>query len=447
MKISIIGAGYVGLVTGVCLAEKNHSVVCVDIDRERVRTIQEGEVPFYERGVEKLLKAHLGKNFYATGDLRQAVLDTDVTMITTGTPFREGAIDLKYIQSAAQSIGNALKDKDTYHLVVVKSTVVPETTDGLVKDVLEGTSRRTCPDDFGLGMNPEFLREGSAVEDFLSPDRIVIGGIDRRSQNLLEDIYADFKDVDQLTVNNRTAEMIKYVSNSFLAALISFSNEMANLCSAHENLDVEDVMRGLHLDRRLNPKTASGKRINPGVLSYLKAGCGYGGSCFPKDTKALAAQGRLKNVRMPLLRAVIQTNDHQPQKMLAILQQKFDTLKNLDVAVLGVSFKPDTDDIRESPAITLIHSLAEYGVRVKVHDPVALEQARTLFDASTVACVETLSECIEGVQAVLIITAWREFLQLHDLLEHQEQQPVIIDGRRMLDKKRFKKYAGIGLTS
>ncbi|MGH7928826.1 MAG: nucleotide sugar dehydrogenase, partial [Candidatus Binatia bacterium] len=251
MKISVIGTGYVGLVSGVCLVEAGHTVVCVDKDAVKVDKITRGESPIHEEGLPALLAGNIGKRLTATTNLREAVLNTDLSLIAVGTPFDGSAIDISYIKQAAAEIGEAMRDKQEYHTVVVKSTVVPGTTDEVVLPILEAESGKQAGKDFGVGMNPEFLREGVAVDDFMHPDRIVLGAIDQRSLEALSAVYEPFECTDVVSTTPKTAEMIKYASNSLLANLISFSNEIANLCSTAGQIDAKAVMRGVHLDKRL----------------------------------------------------------------------------------------------------------------------------------------------------------------------------------------------------
>jgi len=275
--------------------------------------------------------------------LREAVLDSEITMIAVGTPFAGDEIDLRYIKEAALQIGSVLKEKTSYHVVVVKSTVVPGTTDGLVLEALEKSSEKKAGVDFGLGMNPEFLREGEAVQDFMEPDRIVWGALDERSGESLARLYEAFPHVERICTNLRTAETIKYTANALLATMISFSNEIGNLCAAIGNVDVVEVMQGVHLDKRLSPIPAVGQRIVPVFTTYLEAGCGFGGSCFPKDVKALISYGKKKGRPMRLLDAVIDVNSTQPRTMLTILRKHFPILEGVKVTVLGLAFKPGTD--------------------------------------------------------------------------------------------------------
>jgi len=445
MKISIIGTGYVGLVSGVCLAEKGHDVVCVDLDPAKVDQINAGHSPIHEKGLDELLSKHCGVRFRATTDLRAAVLDSDISMIAVGTPFDGDEIDLRFIRAAARQIGTALKDKPDYHVVLVKSTVVPGTTSEVVLPLVEEASGKRAGRDFGIGMNPEFLREGEAVQDFLEPDRIVLGGCDERTLDVLEELYRPFANVDQIRTNPRTAEMIKYTANSLLATMISFSNEIGNLCADIPEVDVTEVMRGVHLDKRLSPIQPDGNRITPAFTTYLEAGCGFGGSCFPKDVKALIAHGRKLGRNMRLLDAVVDVNAAQPGTILTLLAGHFDLLVDVRVTVLGLAFKPGTDDIRESPAIPIIRELLARKARVTAFDPVARIEAEKVFGAGTLEFAESLHEAVEDAQAVLLLTRWPQFDLLPEIIALRSSQPVLIDGRRMVHKHSVERYEGIGL--
>ena len=445
MRVAIVGAGYVGLVTAACLAEKGLQVVCTDIDREKVDMIGRGIPPMHEPGLVELLRRNVGVRLRATTDLRAAVLDAEVTLIAVGTPFDGATIDLRQVREAARSVGAALHGAHAYHVVVVKSTVVPGTTDDVVTPVLATASGKRAGVDFGVGMNPEFLTEGEAVEDFMAPDRLILGGMDERTVDTLAALYAPFRDVDQLRTNNRTAEMIKYTSNALLATAISFSNEVANLCSALGGIDVADVLRGVHLSRYLSPLAADGRRTMAPLSAFLWAGCGFGGSCLPKDTKALIAHGRRAGRPMPLLEAVLRVNEQQPQQMLARLRKHFPALDGIRVAVLGLAFRPGTDDVRESPAIPIIAELLAAGALVKAHDPVAGHQAKRLFPDGGVAVCDDLEETLRDIEAVLIVTGWDEFRRVPRVLAAMSACPVVIDGRRMIDKTAVARYEGIGV--
>ncbi len=445
MKLSIIGTGYVGLVSGVCLASKGHDVTCVDLDPLKVDLINSGQSPIHERHLEDLLKEHCGLNFRASTDLHASVVNSEISVIAVGTPFNGDDIDLRYIRAAAQQIGEALKDKPGYHLVLVKSTVVPGTTQEVVLPLVEQYSGKVAGRDFGIGMNPEFLREGEAVHDFLYPDRIVLGGLDERSLDVLEELYQPFGNVDKMRTDPRTAEMIKYTANSLLATMISFSNEIGNLCASIQGVDVLDVMRGVHLDKRLCPILPDGERVTPAFISYIEAGCGFGGSCFPKDVKALIAYGNKLGQSMELLDSVVKVNSAQPTKVLDLLSAHFPQLGGLRVAVLGLAFKPGTDDIRESPAIPIIRDLLARNAHVTAFDPVARAEAEKLFGDGTIDFAEDLPTAVRDAQAVLLLTRWPEFEGIPELFALSPQPPVLIDGRRMVHKHSVARYGGIGL--
>lgn len=445
MRVSVIGTGYVGLVSGVCLADKGHTVFCVDADQEKVNKINSGRSPIYEQGLDELLKKHINVNLYATTDLNKAVVDSEISLIAVGTPFDGDQIDLSHIKEASRQIGKAISKKFPYHTVVVKSTVVPGTTDEVVLPILESASGKKAGVHFGVGMNPEFLREGEAVKDFLFPDRIVLGGLDENTIEVLERLYEAFLGTDLVKTNIKTAEMIKYTSNSLLATMISFSNEIGNLCATIGGIDVVDVMKSVHLDKRLSPIMPNGERIVPALTSYLEAGCGFGGSCFPKDLKALIAHGKKFGNQTRLLDAVVKINEQQPNKVLLLLRKHFPSLKGLRVAILGLAFKPGTDDMRESPAIPIIRELLAKGAKIKAYDPVAKHEAQKIFGNQGIIYSESLHETLETVEAIVLLTRWEEFANVPELLADFEHQPVFVDGRRMLQKTSIARYEGIGL--
>ena len=443
MKISIIGTGYVGLVTGACLAEKGHQVTCVDINPDRVAALNRAEAPIYEAGLEDLLRKHVGKGLSATTDLASAVLNTELTLIAVGTPFNGKEIDLTAVLGATKQIGAALKQKSSYHLVVVKSTVVPGTTDQHVLPALETSSGKKAGADFGVGMNPEFLSEGEAVNDFLFPDRIVLGGIDQRSTDVLAELYEPFPaDVPRLRTNTRTAEMIKYASNSLLATLISFSNELANLGSALGGIDTVEVMRGVHLSMYFRSRNKEGL---PPITSFLKAGCGFGGSCLPKDVSALIAHGHKAATSMRMLESVIRINEEQPKRTVALLRKHWASLKGIRVAVLGLSFKPETSDVRESPAFPILRELLDAGAAVTAVDPVAKQEAQKAFPEPKVNYCDSLDAALTDIDAVIVVTPWKEFRDVPGLLSVTQPRVVCVDGRRAYDKQSVGKYEGIGL--
>ena len=342
----VVGTGYVGLVSGVCLAAKGHYVTCVDINPNVVAKLNKGVPHIYECGLEELLKDSLNaRQFSATTDLHAGLKTADLVIIAVGTPTRDGVIDLTYVREAARSIGAYMKATGRSLAVVVKSTVVPGTTDTVVKQEIEAALGLKFPA-FGLGMNPEFLREGEAIVDFMEPDRIVLGHEDNRTLALLEELYAPWS-CDKVRVNTRTAELIKYANNALLATQISAINEIANLSAAVGGIDIMDVVRGVALDKRWSP-VVDGKRVSPPILDYLIPGCGFGGSCFPKDVKALRSQGRNLGLEMSLLNSVLEVNDAQPDQVVRILESHLGDLAGRRVLVLGLAFKPGTDDVRES---------------------------------------------------------------------------------------------------
>lgn len=442
MQVSIVGTGYVGLVSAVGLAEVGHHVTCVDVDAQKVHLINQGVAPIFENGLDTLLKRNVGVRLWATCDLEAAVLGSDLTLIAVGTPFDGEHINLAHIRQAASQIGEALGHKSQYHVVAVKSTVVPGTTTAVVLPILEKRSAKKAGVDFGVGMSPEFLREGDAIADFMSPDRIVLGGIDERSQDALAELYEPFI-ADKIRTNPTTAEMIKYTTNSLLATFISFSNEIANLCAAI-GVDAVDVQQGVHLDKRFSPIQADGDRIWPASLTYLEAGCGFGGSCFPKDVKALIAFARDAGSPMRVLESVIGVNEAQPAQMLRLLRKHLPDLRGLSVAVLGMAFKPGTDDIRESPSLSVTRALLGEGAVVKAFDPIARREAAKVLGPG-VKFVDSIESALDDVTAVMIMTRWPEFQRLPELIAAMRQPPLVLDGRRMLAKDSVPRYEGIGL--
>jgi UDPglucose 6-dehydrogenase len=443
MRVAVVGTGYVGLVTAVGLAELGHTVVCIDVDAGKVAALDRGEPPIFERGLEPLLRRNLGVRLRATTDLRAAVRDSELTFICVGTPSREdGSIDVSFVRRAAEQIGDALAGGSGWHAVVVKSTVVPGTTDGIVTPALERASGRRVGADLGVGVNPEFLTEGQAVDDFLHPDRIVVGG-DRRTVAALRGLYASFERVPMVETNAPTAEMIKYASNAMLATAISFANEIANLGSEIGGIDVVEVMKGVHLSRYLTTPLGDGSSVTAPLSSFLEAGCGYGGSCLPKDVAALAARGREVGSRMRLLEAVAEVNDRQPARLVELLQRRLGTLDGRRITVLGLAFKPDTDDVRSSPAFPVLRSLLAAGVEVSAHDPLVGPEALDGF--ADVTYVEDLAAAIKQSEAVVIVTRWDHYRQVPELVAQLDPPPLVVDGRRMLDPASVPDYAGIGL--
>jgi len=424
MRIAVIGTGYVGLVTGACLARIGHDVTCVDVDAKRIQAVNEGRPPFHEPGLPELLKETVQSGrLRATDNLAEAVTAAEATFIAVGTPSSNGEIDLSYIEQAAAQIGAALRGKNAYHTVVVKSTVVPGTTATLVLATLEKSSGLKAGE-FGLCMNPEFLREGCAVKDFMEPDRIVIGQSDKRAGEVLASVYTAF-DCPKIFTSLNNAEMIKYASNSLLATLISFSNEIAALCEATPDTDVDQVLDGVHLDRRFSP-VVKGELVSPAMLTYLRAGCGFGGSCFPKDVTALRAFAEKRGVTPRILDAVLKTNENRPAQVVALAEQAMGSLQGKSIAVLGIAFKPDTDDLRESPGLAIIDVLKQRGAQVCAYDPL-IESIKDLTISKTV------DEAVAGADGVIIASALPEFRKLDwAALAATMKSPILVDGRNIL---------------
>ncbi len=421
MKISVVGAGYVGIVTGIGFAEIGHEVIFVDIDNEKVDLINSGKPPLYERGLEELMRENK-KKYCATQDISEAVKHSEITFVCVSTPSKDdGSIDLSYVKSAAQEIGKALSSKKDYHIVVVKSTVVPGTTEEVVKPIIEKESGKEAFKDFGLAMNPEFLREGNAVHDFFSPDRIVIGVRDEKTRTILEKLYEPFN-CPKLITDIKTAEMIKYASNAFLATKISFANEIGNICKKL-GIDVYKVFEGVGLDHRINP-------------SFFRAGIGFGGSCFPKDVKALIRKAEELGEDPKILKAVIEVNERQPLKMIELLKKHIPNLRGKKIGVLGLAFKPDTDDVRESRAIPIVRALLEEGAKIIAYDPKAMKNFRRIFPQ--VKYASSAEDVITKSDAVLIATEWKEFEEL------DYNGKIVIDGRRIEKAMREAKvYEGV----
>ena len=440
MKVAVIGTGYVGLVSGVCLAAKGHAVTCVDVRPEVVAQLNAGQPTIHERGLPELLGEVIAAGrFQASHDLAAAVAAADLVLIAVGTPSVDGRIDLTAVRAAAEQIGAVLRGVERFVAVVVKSTVVPGTTDTVVRAVLERAAGKKLGA-FGLGMNPEFLREGAAIEDFMAPDRIVFGHEDPRTLALLEELYRPWTG-DKLAVNTRTAEMIKYANNCLLATQISAVNELANLCFELGGIDVRDVMQGVHLDQRWSPITPGG-RIHPQILTYLIPGCGFGGSCFPKDVQALRTLGQDRGLPMHALQAVLEINDAQPLQIIRQLESALGDLRGRSILILGLAFKPGTDDLRESASLRIIDHLVACGAHVSAHDPIALENAKRYYADQPVSFVEDWPAAVPAAEAVVVATAWRDYASLPTL-----HPRVFADARRMFQPGDFPEtvYLAIGL--
>jgi UDPglucose 6-dehydrogenase/GDP-mannose 6-dehydrogenase len=433
MKIVVVGAGFVGLVTGACFAGHGHDVVCVETNPSRLAMVKRGEPPFFEPGLPELLTAGLASGKFSIAErIDNTVDDCDLVFIAVGTPNAEERIDLSQIEAAARSIGAAIARSKSYTVVVVKSTVVPGTTAGPIRAALEQSSGMVAGKDFGLCMNPEFLRQGVAVDDFMHSDRLVLGAIDERSGAALLRAYAGF-DCPKLQTTLQNAEMSKYTSNVLLATLISFSNEIASICERMPLTDVEFVMDALSLDRRLSP-IVDGKRVSPEILGYLRAGSGFGGSCLPKDISALRQTARDHDIAPRLMDAVISVNAGRPANLLKIAERSIGGLSGRKVALLGLTFKPGTDDLRDSPALSILKLLLDAGSKVAAFDPLVDPQARAGIDprADVVGAAE---DALKGADIAIIATAWPEFAALDwTEMSRTMARPVVVDGRNLLRK-------------
>ena len=426
MRISVIGTGYVGLGTALGFAAHGHASACVDVDESKISGLNNGVPPFAEEGVEAALKDALSKNLVtATADCGSAVVNSGITFICVGTPsLPDGSIDLSYVTAAAESVGKALESKGSYHVVCVKSTVLPGTTEKLIK-ILENASGKAVGRDFGVAMNPEFLREGFMLRDFLNPDRIVIGELDAKSGDAVESLYSGFN-APVLRTRLRTAEMIKYASNAFLATKVTFVNELGNLCKKL-GIDVYDVARGMGYDKRISPH-------------FLEAGCGFGGSCFPKDVAALSAVFREHGINAGIVSAVMKTNEEQKRRMVDMLLSRIDP-NGKKIAVLGLAFKKGTDDVRDSVAIDVLRELKRAGAEVHAYDPVASGNMKKIFP--DISYSESANRALEGAHACLVLTDWNEFSGLSDSDFSSMKNKIIIEGRRVLDRSRVSSFEGV----
>ena len=440
-SISVLGIGYVGLCTAVGFASKGYKVIASTHDAEKAAKINKGVPPFYEPNLENLLKKAIDSEDLTclVDEAEKAVLKTDLTFNAVGTPSRtDGSIDLSFIESSSHDMGKALGQKKAYHLVIIKSTVVPGTTLNLVKPIIEKESKKKCGIGFGLCMSPEFLRQGSAFEDTMHTDRIVIGEHDKKSGDTLENLYKDFygkSTPPTIRTTLATAELIKYASNSMLATKISFINTVANICEKIPGADVKVVATAMGLDKRIGPL-------------FLDAGLGYGGSCFPKDVKALIASSKAFGYTPELLESVEDVNRTQPLKAVELCKQQLGSLKGKKIAILGLAFKPETDDMREARVIPIINQLLKEGANVTAYDPVAMPTAKAILSGK-IQYANSALECIKNADGCIIVTEWQEFKKLspEDFLKNMTQ-PILIDGRRIYDPKAYReklKFNAIGL--
>jgi len=427
MNVSIVGSGYVGTTIAACLADIGHDVVNVEIDDEIVATINAGEAPIHESGLEQRIADHAGTNLRATTDY-DAVRDTDVTFLCLPTPQSEsGSLDLAIMRAGAESLGRALADKDSEHLVVVKSTVLPGTTEDVVGPILEAESGTRIGDGLELAMNPEFLRMGTAVEDFLEPDKVVLGTASEGAAATLRELYAPIlarEETDLVETEIREAELIKYANNAFLASKVSLVNELGNIAREYD-ADAYEVLEAVGLDDRVSER-------------FMRSGLGWGGSCFPKDVNALRAGAREQGYDPELLDATVAVNDEQPRRLVALLEEHV-ALEGARIAVLGLSFKPGTDDVRKSRALDVIEQLRDRGAEIVAYDPVAIENVRP--DFPEIEYAESADGALEGADGAVVATDWPEF---DDLSFEGMARSVVVDGRRIeIDEESLEVYEGL----
>jgi len=428
-KISVIGTGYVGLVTGTCFADLGNHVTCLDVDENRITNLNKGKMPIYEPGLAQLVDQNVkAGRLHFTMDYPEAIKDADFAFIAVGTPSGvDGEADLQYVREAVEAIANIV----THPLVLVNKSTVPVGTGDWVAEIF----RKHCKDpnlEFKVVSNPEFLREGSAIFDFMNPDRVVLGSTDREAANRVSMLYSPLR-AQILVTDLRTAEMIKYASNAFLATRISFINEIANICE-ELGADVVEVAQGMGMDKRIGH-------------DFLDAGLGWGGSCFPKDVKALEHMAVLNGSQPQLLQAVMEINRNQRRRAIVKLRKALGKLEDKVIGILGLSFKPDTDDIRESPALDLIHQFQNEGAILKAYDPQAMPNAKQVLKKVQL-CVDPY-EVATGADALLLATKWNEFKQIDfTRIRKIMRQPIILDGRNIWEPELLRSlgftYFGIG---
>ena len=412
-SICVVGAGHVGLVTAACLAELGHRVTCVDVDEDRVETLCRGDVPIHEPGLEDLIARHIASGALRfTTSYEEALDGADFIFVAVNTPSTpEGAADLRYVRRAARQIGRSLKNGRP---IIVNKSTVPVGTAERVDHILR--QEAGALGELPVVSNPEFLREGTAIEDFMKPDRVVLGSHDREAARSVAELYGALE-APVLITDPETAEMIKYASNAFLATKISFINEIASICEG-VGADICQVALGMGLDDRIGPQ-------------FLRAGIGYGGSCFPKDVKALAHMGSIYGSHPQLLNAVLQINLDQRRRLVRRLRQTIGSLEGATVAVLGLAYKPDTDDVRDAPAIDIIRLLDYEGAAVRAYDPVANQNMAEVLPDITYC--SNPYDAVSGCDAVIIATEWPQFLELDlERVKSCMRRPVVIDGRNLL---------------
>jgi UDPglucose 6-dehydrogenase len=442
MKIGVIGAGYVGLTTGICLASLGHNIVIYDIDSSRLSKIKQKQLPFFETGLQELLIKVIDDNTLSVVDtLSELVNQTNGSFVCVGTPSKkDDSINLSQITDSLKQLIPLIKeyDKDNY-VVIIRSTVVPTTCSKTLKPILEES---LDPKHFSLCTVPEFLREGQAMDDFMHPDKIVIGYFDDKSKCFVENIFEDFKDTSTFILTNTvTAELIKYTNNAFFSTLISFSNEIANISEKIKEVDAFEVMNALISDKRITSKI-NGQKIIPGLSSYLSPGCGFGGSCFPKDVKAIASFSSSVGVKTPILDSVLSTNRDRPNKIISIIDSILPNLDGLKITILGVSFKPDTDDIRESPALDVMRLLEKRGAKVTAYDPQVKLESLQKIGINNVSLTTSIEDSLNDSSAAVLLTKWPELKKINqEFLSRCMKNPVIVDGRGYLNKNDFSNHS------
>lgn len=438
MKITIIGTGYVGLVSGACLAELGNDVMCLDVDTNKIAQLKRGEIPIYEPGLDPLVKRNVAAGrLHFTTDLEESVAHGQVQFIAVGTPPDEdGSADLQYVIAAARAIGRHMED---YRLVVDKSTVPVGTAAKVHAAIAEELARRGKAIEFGVVSNPEFLKEGAAIDDFMRPDRVVVGAADERSKQIMRAIYAPIQRNHEriIFMDIPSAELTKYAANAMLATRISFMNELANLAE-HLGADIEHVRKGIGSDARIG-------------YHFLYPGCGYGGACFPKDVSALQQTAHDAGMNLRIIEAVDQVNRTQKSRLLDKVARRFgNDLAGKRFAVWGLAFKPNTDDMREAPSQTIVPGIIERGGTVIAYDPIAMPQAGKAF--STLPRLEYANspqQALDGADCLLIVTEWKEFRSPDfEDIKRRLRTPVIIDGRNLYDPEMVRgyglEYSGIG---
>ena len=427
-KICIVGVGYVGLITGACFADLGNTVSCVDVDEQKIRQLQSGHMPIYEPGLEEVVRRNIASGrLQFTNSYKDGVENAEFAFIAVGTPSGMGGeADLTYVRAAARSIAEAM----TGHLIIVNKSTVPIGTGDWVAEIVE--KHRPEGMTFSIVSNPEFLREGSAVHDFLYPDRIVLGSLNKEAAEAVARLYLSLR-APIVVTDLRTAEMIKYASNAFLANRISFINEIASICE-QLGADVKEVAVGMGYDKRIGHH-------------FLDAGIGYGGSCFPKDVKALEHMAAIHGSHPQLLRAIMEINRDQRLRIVQKLRELLGPLVDKQIGILGLAFKPNTDDIRESPALEVIHLLQHEGATVKAYDPVAMDNARRVLEG-VIFCQDAY-EVARGSEALVVVTDWNEFKHLSmQTIKDVMRRPVVIDGRNIYGVDEMRElgfvYRGIG---